>query len=59
MVLGSMVIDAYIIVDHDNAGKLVSCLVQLHLKHILGHLKTKWHMQESVSARMHIEGGQI
>ena len=38
---------------------MVCCLVQLHLKGILGHLQTKWHMQELVPAMMHVENGQV
>ena len=59
MLLGGMAIDAYIIVDHNDARETVCFLVHLHLKDILGHPQTKWHMQEPISVMMHIEGGQI
>ena len=59
MLLRGMTIDAYIIMYGNNAGETVCCLVHLHLKHVLGHLQTEWHMQEPVSAMMCIESGQI
>ena len=58
MVLGGMAIDTYI-VHHNNARKMVCCLVHFHLKDILEHIQTEEHMQEPVSAMVHVEGGQI
>ena len=59
MVLGGMAIDAYIVMYHDYARETVCFLVHLHLKDILGDFQTERHMQEHVSAMMHIECGQI
>ena len=57
MVLGA--VDAYIIMYHNNARETVYGLVYSHLKDILWHFQTKRHMQEPVSAMMHIESGQV
>ena len=59
MVLRGTAVDAYIIIYCDYAKQKVCCLVHLHLKDVLGHFQTKGHMQEPVSAMMHIKCGQI
>ena len=59
MVLRGTAIDAYIIVYSNDARETACCLVHSHLKDVLGHLLTKRHMQEPVSAMMGIECGQI
>ena len=56
MLLWHLVIDTYIIVDHDDTRKAVCHLVHAHLEDILGHLKTKWHVQEPVHSMVGVEG---
>ena len=38
MLLRDLPIDAYIIMDHDDAGETVCHLVHAHLEHVLKHL---------------------
>ena len=59
MLLGGTAVNTYIIVYHGYAREMVCCLVHLHLKDILGHLQTKWHMQELVPTMMGIKCGQV
>ena len=59
MFLWGMALAAYIVMYHNNAGEMVCCLIHLHLTDILGHVQTKWHMQEIVSATMGVKSGQI
>ena len=59
MLLRGITIDAYIIMYDEYAREIVCCLVHSHLKDVLGHLQTEWHMQKPVSAMMHPESGQI
>ena len=51
MFVRSVALDAYIIVNGDNAGE-VHYVVHMHLKDILGHLQAKRHVQELVPAIM-------
>ena len=44
MFLRSVAIDAYIIMDGNNARETVSYLVHVHLKDVLGHLQAKRHV---------------
>ena len=59
MLLGSVAIYAYIVMNGNNAMETVCCQVHVHLKDILGHLQTEWHAQEAVPAMMGIECGQV
>ena len=59
MLLWGIAIDTYIIMYHDYARKTVHCLVHIHLKDVLGHLQTEWHMKEHGSAMMDVKYGQI
>ena len=59
MLLWGMAIEAYIIMYHDYARETVFFLVIAHLKDVLGHLQTGWHMQEPLSAMMGMKHGQI
>ena len=59
MVLRGTAVDAYIIMYWDNARDMVCFLVHSHLKDVLGHLQTRGHKQEPISAMMGIESGQI
>ena len=52
-------VDAYIIINGDNAGETVSYLVHVHLKDILGHLQAKRHAQEPMPATMCVKSGQV
>ena len=38
MLLGGLAIDAYVVVDHSDAGEAVCHLVHTHLEHVLRHL---------------------
>ena len=46
MLLRGTAIYTYIIVHHKYAGGMVCCQVCMHLKDVLEHLQTEWHMQE-------------
>ena len=59
MLLRIMAKYTYIIMNGNNAGQAVCCLVHLHLKDILGHLQTKWHIWEPIPSMMGIKGGQV
>ena len=59
MSLRSAAVDAYIIMNGDNAGEMVHCLVHVHLKDIFGHLQAKQHAQEPVPAMMCVKDGQV
>ena len=59
MPLRGMAVYTYIIMYGDYAREMVCCLVHAHLKDILGHLQTKWHVQEAIPAMMGIEHGQV
>ena len=59
MLLGGMAIYAYIIMNGNNANGRVCYLVHAHLKDVLGHLQTEWHVQEVVPAMVGIECGQV
>ena len=50
---------AYIIMNGNNPGEMVCCLVHAHLKDILGHLQTEWHVEEVVPAMVGVEHGQL
>ena len=54
-----MAVYTYIIMNGNNTSEMVCFLVHAHLKDILGHLQTKWHVQEAVTAMMGIEHGQV
>ena len=54
MLLRGMAIDAYIIMNGDNARETVCYLVHVHLKDILGHLQAEGHMQEPVPAMVSV-----
>ena len=57
MLLRGMAVYVYIIMDNNYAGETVCCLVYVHLKDSLGHLQTKWHVQETVTTTMGIKCG--
>ena len=57
MDLGGMAVDAYIIMNGNYSWKTVCYLVHSHLKDVLGHLQSEWHVQEPVSTMMHVESG--
>ena len=59
MFFGSAAVDAYIIMDGNNAREKVCYLVHAHLKDILGHLQAKRHAQEPIPDTMCVEGGQV
>ena len=59
MLLGVMTIYAYIIMNDNYAQQMVCCLVHLHLKDVLGHLQSEWHMQETIPTMMHIKLGEV
>ena len=59
MLLRGMTIYTYIVMNGNNAGEMVCCLVHAHLKDVLGHLQIKWHAQEMVPAMMGSEHGQV
>ena len=59
MPLRGMAVYTYIIMYGDYAREMVCCLVHAHLKDILGHLQTKWHVQETVPAMMSIKHSQL
>ena len=59
MFLRGMAIDAYIIVNGDNAGETVCYLVHAHLKDVLGLLWAKRHVRELVPATMCVKSGQV
>ena len=52
MFLRSAFIDAYIMVNDNNAGEIVCYPVHAHLKDVLGHLQAKRHAQEPVPDMM-------
>ena len=57
MVLGGTAVDAYIIINVNYAWETVCCLVHSHLKDVLEHLQSEWHVQEPVPTMMCIESG--
>ena len=59
MLLGGMAIYTYIIFNDDYAWETVCFLFHLHLKDVLGHLQSKWHMQEPIPTMMHLEHGEV
>ena len=59
MLLGGMAVYTYIIMNGNYAWDMVCCLVHSHLKDILGHFQSEWHMQKPVSAMICVESGQI
>ena len=59
MLFRSMAINAYIIMDGNNARKVVCHLVHVHLKDVLGHLQTEEHVQEPISTMMDVKGDQV
>ena len=59
MLLRSAAVDAYIIMNDNNAAEMVHYLVHVHLKDILGHLQAERHAQEPVPVMMHVESGQV
>ena len=52
-------IDAYVIMDWNDAGKVVSDLVHDHMKDILSHLQAKEYVQEPVPPFVGIEGCKV
>ena len=54
-----MAIYTYIVMYGDFARETGSFLVYAHLKDVLGHLQTKWHVQEMVPAILDIKHGQV
>ena len=41
-------LDAHVIVDGDDAGKMISDLVHVHLEDVLAHLQAKGNAQEKI-----------
>ena len=57
MLLRGMTVDAYIIINGDNTGEMVHCLVHAYLKDVLRHLQADGHVQEPVPATVSVECG--
>ena len=58
MLLKDFSIQYYIIINAYNSRSVVYYLVGVHLVHILGHHKDRWHPQKMVPAQMGFKGSQ-
>ena len=59
MLLGGAAVYTYIVMNDKYASETVFCQVHSHLKDILRHSQSKWHMREPLPTTIHVKQGEV